>query len=202
MSELEQLPEGYHSRRQTMVEPDPPREGYASANALVGYRSDVILKGSFPNSPIMWTDNSDDILTDKGQTQTYRDIIEDGIISGYEFPTGVQFNYEGSPDVSSVAPSGDKGGAGNPMTAETLEGNAWPVPNPVSSPHADPYLQQSYEGPEYIQRNINFGCGPTSPQNPSVTSSEIGSQDFTSLDMGSRGGETRVGADSNGKITV
>ena len=196
MSDLEPLPDGYHSRRQTMVEPDPPREGYASSTAMVGYRSDVILKGAFPNSPIMWSDDSDILLTDKSQTEAYRDdLLESGVTAaGYEFPGGVDFNYSESPNMSDVA-GGLLGGDGKPVGGKTDADAPWPVPTTVNSLGAPtavgsygigatPAYQLEYDGPTIKQKSINFGAGPSSPVNPSESSEDTASQDFTALILG------------------
>jgi len=205
MSDLEPLPDGYHSKNQTMVEPDPPREGYASGGALVGYRSNVILKGSFPNSPVMWSDNADVILTDKKQTEMYRDDLLEGGISGagYLFPEGVSFNYSDSPDMADVA-GGNLGGDGKPVGGKTDSDVPWPVPTPVNSLGtptaagsygigATPAYQLEYGGPAIKQKSINFGAGPSSPVNPSASSEDTASQDFTSLALG-KSNSLRVGS--------
>ena len=186
---------------QIMVEPDPPSEGYSSTG---GYRSDKILKGSFPNSPIMWSNNSDVILTDEKLTDGYRDLLNGPIIDGFQFPTTVYMDYHknGPPAMGSVTTGIDK--SGNPTMGKTLSGLPWPIPNPESS--AGPantsggynvggnhVNQNEYDGPTIGQPSINYGTGPTSPLNPSTTSKEIAEQDFTDLTLG-KSSPTRIGA--------
>ena len=115
---------------QLMVEPGLPREGYSGA---CGYRSDKILMGSFPNSPIMWSNNPDVILTDKFLTDEYRELLNGEINDGFQFPTTVYMDYNknGSPSMSDVTVGGD--GSGNPTMATNIDKEEWPVPNLESS---------------------------------------------------------------------
>ena len=189
-----------------MVEPDPPREGYASNGTLVGYRNDAMLKGSFPNSPIMWSDESDKIITDKKLTDLYRGTLATGVEKGYLFPEGVQFNYINAPNMGDVAPAGQQGGNGKPVGGKTGEGTPWPVPTPVNSlgpPAGDtfgigasPSDQLLYDfdlGGIPEQKSINFGSGPSSPVNPSDSSANTADQDFTDLQLG-KSNSLRIGS--------
>ena len=204
MSELDPLPEGYHARDQTMVEPDPPREGYASNGTLVGYRNDAMLKGSFPNSPML-TNDADKKLTDKKLTDLYRGMLATGVEKGYLFPEGVQFNYINAPNMGDVGPAGQAGGNGKPVGGQTEEGIAWPVPTPVNALGpavggtfgigASPTDQRPYDfdGGVPKQKSINFGAGPSSPVNPSDSSADTADQDFTDLQLG-KSNSLRIGS--------
>jgi len=187
-----------------MVEPGPPREGYGDGNLNCGYRSDTILKGSFPNSPIMWSVDPNVILTDEELTEGYRDLLNGSIENGFQFPTTVYMNYHrnGPPSMRDVTTGID--GTGNPTMAEDIAGQPWPIPNPESSagpPNssgghnigADHSNQNEYDGPTIKQQGIAYGSGPASPLHPQTTSKEIAKQDFTNLALG-KSSPTRVGA--------
>jgi len=186
---------------QIMVEPNPPSEGYSSTG---GYRSDKILKGSFPNSPIMWSDSSDVILTDEKLTDEYKDLLNGSIINGFQFPTTVymDYNQNGPPYMGSVATGVDN--SGNPTMGESIDGFPFPIPNPESSAGpanasggnnvgANHTNQPAYDGPTIVQSSINYGTGPSSPLSPESTSKEIANQDFTDLALG-KSSPTRIGA--------
>jgi len=186
---------------QLMVEPGLPRKGYSSTG---GYRSNKILKGSFPNSPIMWSSDPNVILTDGPLTNEYRDLLNGEIENGFQFPTTVYMDYNknGSPAMSDVVVGGD--GTGNPAMAENIDGEMWPIPNPESStgsPNASGgynvganfVYQGEYDGPQINQSSINYGTGPGSPLDPIVTSRQTASQDFKDLTLG-KSSSTRIGA--------
>ena len=183
---------------QIMVEPDPPEEGYSG---ILGYRSDKILKGSFPNSPIMW---ANDHLRDEGLTKEYTDLLNGSIENGFQFPTTVYMDYDKNspPRMSDVVVGVD--GAGNPAMGRNIDGEMWPIPNPessVGSPNASGghniganyTYQNEYDGPTIDQKSINYGTGPGSPLDPMVTSGETSSQNFKDLALG-KSSPTRIGA--------
>jgi len=184
-----------------MVEPDPPSEGYSS---IGGYRSDKLLRGSFPNSPIMWSTNSDTILTDEELTDGFINLLNSGIEDGFQFPTTVHMDYSknGPPWMGGVATGIDR--SGNPSMGKTFAGLDWPVPNPESSTGpgnasggytvgANYINQDEYDGPPIEQGSINYGSGPSSPLSPDTTSKEIAEQNFTELSMG-KSSQSRIGA--------
>jgi hypothetical protein len=186
---------------QIMVEPDPPSEGYSSTG---GYRSDKLLKGSFPNSPIMWSNDADVILTDEKLTDEYRALMDGTILDGFQFPTTVYMDYDKNdpPYMPDVVAGTD--GSGNPALAKNLGGLPWPIPNPESSAGpantsggynigANYTDQNEYDGPTIAQSSINYGSGPASPLDPSKTSKQTADQDFTDLSLG-KSSPTRIGA--------
>ena len=186
-----------------MVEPDPPREGYAS-EILGGYRNDRFLQASFPNSPIQWSTNADVILTDEELTDGFINLLNTSITHGFQFPNTVYMDYHMNrpPHMGSVKTGVDK--SGNPSMGETFDGQDWPVPNPESSTGpgnasgghsvgANYIDQDEYDGPPVKQTSVNYGSGPPSPLSPDVTSKEIAVQNFTELTLG-KSSVTRIGA--------
>lgn len=164
------------SDTQTIVEP----YRHPDAEEPFGERDDKILRASFPMSPVMYTTNPDNLLTDEKLRNKYHRMIKD---------SRVRPKMEESPDMTIVALN-ETGGEGKPSQGKTL-GNIetgevaqqWPVPNPKSSfssnttPGAAPGFQDAYGG-VILQPSINYGSGPSQPANPTKTTANIHDQDF------------------------
>jgi len=187
-----------------------PSNNYGAGSGLVdaGSRSNEILKASFPNSPIMWSNDPANILTDETVTEDYKDaILNNSSLRGFLFPVGVDMNYGASPttgiglqppDIHFITETIDgeifDGSDGAPIRVKTIDGFSCQIPTNMSSPARDeegsltqavgatPNFQSKYIGPVIEQKSINYGSGPSSPANPADQS--IGSQDFTDLTMG------------------
>ena len=164
------------SDTQTIVEP----VRHPDAEAPFGERDDKILKGSFPMSPVMYTNDPDNLLTDEKLRNMYYDIIK---------KSEVRPKMEESPDMIMVALN-ETGGEGKPSKGKTL-GNVltgevaqhWPIPNPGSSFNsnsstgATPNDQSAFSS-ILIQPSINYGSGPSQPMSPNKTTVTIHDQDF------------------------
>ena len=151
-----------------------------AAEAPYGERSDTILKGSFPMSPVMYSNDPDILLTDEKLRDKYYDVIKD--------TEKTRPKMEEVPNMNDVAL--DSGGEGKHSTGKTLGDPDleiapmfWPVPNTNSSynSNSSPGAAPSYqEASDTIreQSSVNYGSLPPSPESPHSTTSTISDQDF------------------------
>jgi hypothetical protein len=192
------------SESEIIVEAGLPSSGYGDETLVsAGSRNNEILKAGFPNSPVMWSTDTDWLVTDDYMIDSYK-VLLDSTATGYCFPNAVNLNYgpggtsEGAPDIANTEVSNTSfpdGGNGFPVMAKALSTFGWPVPTPMNAISsvtsaggsiavgATPKDQEPYLGEAIEQKSINYGSGPQWPENPS--DQVVGDQDFTDLSFGS-----------------
>ncbi len=162
------------SMRTATVEPD----GGARTTAGLGSRSDTNLKAIFAGSPLyneygVTTVANAGLSALNGAGGPGDSIPNIGITTGqindstayYGFPTAVDLNFTGAPNIETEVATGGEGLPASPY-----------VPNLASTPNPnDPLSQPAYTG-DLPTRGVQYGSGVGSALTPAESSAGISDQ--------------------------